>query len=61
MVFEAVQILISLAAHLASVRLLLLHADGTGIWYGREGIDDGEGAVFVLLQLLILMAVLTLH
>ena len=31
-VFEAVEILVSLAAHFAAVWLLFLHAEGTGIW-----------------------------
>lgn len=31
-VFEPVEVLISFAAYFAAVRLLLLHAESTGIW-----------------------------
>ena len=58
MVFETVQVLVPFPADLASIWLLLLHADGSGIWNGRERIDDGESSVVVLLELLVLMTVL---
>lgn len=57
-VLETVEVLISLAAHLASIWLLLLHPDGTGIGYRGEGVDDGECSVLVLLELLVLVTVL---
>lgn len=49
MVLEAVEVLVSLATHLASVGLLLLHADSAGIGYRGERVDDGESSVLVLL------------
>ena len=58
MVFETVEILVPLAAHLAAIWLLLLHADGTRIGYRGKRVHDGEGTVVVLFQLLVLMAVL---
>ena len=57
-VFEAVEVLVPFAAHLAAIRLLLLHTDGSGVGNRRDRIHDGEGAVLILLELLILMAVL---
>lgn len=60
-VLEPVEVLVALATHLASVRLLLLHADSAGVWYRGKRVDDGESAVLVLLQLLVLVAVLLLR
>ena len=57
-VLETIQVLVALAANLATVRLLLLHADGAGIWNGCRRVDDGEGTIGILLELLILVAVL---
>ena len=58
MVFEAVQILVALATNLAAVRLLLFHSDSAGVGNGCGGIYDGESAVGVLLELLVLMTML---
>jgi len=58
MVLETVEVLVPLSAHLAAIRLLFLHADGAGIGYGSQRVDDREGAILVLLQLLVLVAVL---
>lgn len=58
MVLEAVKVLISLAAHLAAIWLLLLHTHCAWIWYRGERVDDGERAVLVFFQLLVLVAVL---
>ena len=57
-VFESVQVLVTFPADFASVGLLLLHADGSGVGNRCEGVDDGEGAVVVLLELLVLVTVL---
>jgi len=57
-VLETVQVFVALATNFAAVGLLLLHADGPRV--GNRGcrVNDGKGAVGVLLELLILMAVL---
>ena len=57
-VLETVQVLVAFAADLAAVGLLLLHADSPRV--GNRGcrVNDGKGAVGVLLELLVLMAVL---
>jgi hypothetical protein len=39
-IFEAVQVLIPLAAHLAAIWLFFLHAQGTWIWCRCFGVDD---------------------
>jgi hypothetical protein len=57
-VLETVKVLVPLAANLTTIWLLLLHADGAGVWDRSEGVHDGEGAILVLLELLVLMAVL---
>ena len=48
-VLEPVQVLVTLAAHLAAVGLFLFHADGAGVWDRGRRVDDREGAVRVLL------------
>ncbi len=48
-VFETVQVLVSLAADVALVRLLLLHAKGSRIRSGGLGVDDRECSVAVLM------------
>jgi hypothetical protein len=48
-VFETVQVLVSLAADVALVRLLLLHAKSSRIRSGSLGVDDGECSVAVLM------------
>lgn len=55
-VFQTVQVLVPFAASLAAERLLLLHAQGAGIGSASLGVDDGEGPIAVLMQLLRLMA-----
>jgi len=57
-VFQPVEVLVPLAARFAAVRLLLFHAHGSGIGDGGRGVDDRKGAVRVLFELLVLMAVL---
>ena len=56
-VFESVQVLVPLVAEVALEGLLLLHAQAAGIRRQRLGIDDGEGAVVVLVQRLRVVAV----
>lgn len=48
-VFETVQVLVSFAANIALVRLLLLHAKSTRIRSGRLRVDDRERSVSVLM------------
>ena len=57
-VFQTVEVLIPLVAVLALMRLLLFHSSLPRIRRGRLGVNDREGAVSVLVQLLILVAVL---
>src|ERR1700761_6107477 len=57
-ILEAIQVLVSLAAYLASVWLLLFHSDRSRIRHRSDRIDDGEGAVFVLDQFLVAVAML---
>lgn len=58
MILEAVQVLVSFAAHLAAEGLLFLHADRARVWDRRFGIDDGEGPVCVFVKLLVCVTVL---
>lgn len=58
MVFQAVEILVALSADVAPVWLLFFHAHCAWVRDRGNGIDDGEGAVFVFLELLVLVAVL---
>lgn len=48
-VFETIQVLVSFAANIALVRLLLLHAKSTRIRSGRFGVDDRECSISVLM------------
>ena len=57
-VLETVQVLVSLAADLAAVGLLFLHADCAGVRDRSRRVDDREGAVRILLELLVLMTML---
>ena len=57
-VFEAVEVLVALAADVAAVGLFLFHAQGAGVGGRGFGVDDGEGAVGVFVQLLVVVAVL---
>lgn len=57
MVFQTVQVLVPLATYFAFVRLLLLHAERTGIWSRGLGIHNGECAVAVFVKLLGLVTV----
>lgn len=60
MVFKAVQVLVSLLAHVAFVRLFFLHSLSPGIWRLRVGINDGERAISILVQSLIVVSMLKL-
>jgi len=57
-VLETVEVLVSFATDLTPIWLLFLHADGSGVWNGCGWVDDGKGAVGILLELLILVAML---
>lgn len=57
-VFQPVQVLVAFSANFAPVGLLLLHANGSGVWDRSQRIDNGESTVFILFELLILVAVL---
>lgn len=58
MIFEAVQILVSLTTVFTSVRLLFLHADSTRIGCGGFGVEYRERPVGVVVKLLIGVAML---
>ena len=58
MVFEAVEILVALAAHLASVGLLFLHSDCARIWNRSQWVYYRKRPVLILFELLILMTML---
>ena len=57
-VLETVQVLVAFAADLAAVGLLLLHTNSARVGNGCGGIYDREGAVGILLKLLVLMTML---
>lgn len=57
-VFEAVEILVALAAGFAAVGLVLFHTEGAGVWVKGFGIDDRKGAVFICVELLRVVAML---
>ena len=57
-VLETVQVLVAFTTDLTAVGLLLLHADGTRVGDGCGGIYNGESAVGILLELLVLMTML---
>lgn len=57
-VFQSVQVLVTLATDLAAVWLLFLHTDGTWIWNRGGRVNDRKGTVRVLLKLLVLVTVL---
>lgn len=57
-VFETVEVLVALAAHLTAIGFLFLHADGSRIWDRGCRINNGIGAVWVLLELLVLVTML---
>jgi hypothetical protein len=57
-VFEAVEILVALAAGFAAVGLVLFHTEGAGVWVKGFGIDDREGAVLVCMEFLRVVAML---
>ena len=61
MVLEAIKILVAFAASLAFVRLFFLHPECTWVRSGSCGINDGESAIQVLMQLLIVVSMLSIH
>ena len=57
-VFEAVEVLVAFAASVAAVGFMFFHAEGAGVGGEGFGVDDGEGAVFVCVEFLRVVAVL---
>ena len=57
-VFQPIEVLVTLAAYVAAVRLVFFDPFGAGIRAHGVWIDNGEGTVFILLQCLGLMTVL---
>ena len=57
-VLEPVKVLVTLAANLTAIGLLLLHSDSSRVGDGCQRIDYREGAVVIFLELLVLVAVL---
>ena len=55
-IFEAVQVLITLAADITLIWLLLLHPERAWIWRRSLRVNNGESTVAVLMKLLGLMA-----
>lgn len=55
-IFQAVKILVTLAARLAVEWLLLFHAHSARVRRTSLRVDNGKGSVTVLVQLLSLMA-----
>ena len=51
-IFESVQVLVPLVAVLALMGLFLLHAQGARVWSRSLRVDNREGAVAILMQLL---------
>lgn len=47
MIFQAVEVLVSLAASVAAVGLVLLHSQSAGIWIVSLGIHYREGAIVI--------------
>jgi hypothetical protein len=58
MVFQAVEVLVAFSADIAAVGLLFFHAYCAWVGDRGNGVDDGEGAVFVFLEFLVLVAML---
>ena len=54
-IFETVKVLISFVAYIALVWLLLLHANSAWIWLIVIRVQNGKGAISVLLQPLVLV------
>lgn len=57
-IFETIQILVSLATVFASVGFLFLHANGTRIRCGGFGVENGKCPVGIVVKLLIGVAML---
>ena len=58
MIFQTVQVLVSLAAVVALVWLLFLHSKSSGVGGRGFWIDNREGTVCVVLQSLIIVTML---
>lgn len=58
MIFETVEVLVAFPAHLTSVRLVLLHAQGPWVWAEGFWVDNGKGAVVVCGELLRVVSML---
>ena len=59
-VLQTIEVLVPLAARLAFVWLLLFHPHRAGIWRRCFWVDDGEGAVRIVVKALVIMAMLWL-
>lgn len=60
-VLETIQVLVAFAAGLTFVRLLPFHAQSPFVGNGRLWVDDGEGAVSIIVQTLVVMTVLKIR
>lgn len=58
MVFEPVEVLVTLATNLASVWLFFLHAKCSGVWCGCLWVDNRKRAIRIVVQLLVVVAML---
>lgn len=57
-IFETVKVLVTLAAVFATIRLLFLHTEGTGVGRRGFGVNNREGTVRVIVELLVGVTVL---
>lgn len=55
MIFETIEVLVSFVAHVALIWLLLLHPNRARIWLVVIWIQNGESAISILLQPLVLV------
>ena len=58
MILQSVEVLVALAARLALVGLIFLHAERAGVGGAGRRVNDRVGAVDVFLELLRLMTIL---
>ena len=58
-ILQAIQILVSLLAYITFVGLFLLHTFGASVWRLCIRIHDGERAIAIFMQALVVMTVLS--
>ena len=58
MVFQAIQIFVSLLADVAFIWFFLLHALRSRVWRLRVWVNNGESAIGIIVQSLVVVTVL---